>query len=60
MGGEAIGWYHLLRPVSGHFVAACDSPLGEENKEFWGRCDTVRGRELPDLSWRMGDSVLRV
>ncbi|EDR02948.1 uncharacterized protein LACBIDRAFT_295349 [Laccaria bicolor S238N-H82] len=36
-GVEAIGWYHLLRPVLAQFVAAFDNPTSRENKEFWGK-----------------------
>ena len=36
-GVEAVGWYHLLRPVLAQFVAAFDNPNSKENKEFWGK-----------------------
>ncbi|KAJ7059451.1 hypothetical protein C8F01DRAFT_1144704 [Mycena amicta] len=38
-GVETIAWYHLLRPVIAHFVAAFDpSERGKpEHKEFWRR-----------------------
>jgi hypothetical protein len=36
-GVEAIGWYHLLRPVLAQFVAAFDKPTSKENKVFWGK-----------------------
>ncbi|KAJ7431617.1 hypothetical protein B0H11DRAFT_843662 [Mycena galericulata] len=36
-GLEAIAWYHLLRPVISHFVAAFDAPASAENIAFWQR-----------------------
>jgi hypothetical protein len=42
-GVEAIGWYHLLRPVLAQFVAAFASPASQENKEFWGKVCHPKG-----------------
>ncbi|EDR13031.1 uncharacterized protein LACBIDRAFT_308433 [Laccaria bicolor S238N-H82] len=36
-GVEAVGWYHLLRPVLAQFVSAFDDRKSKENKEFWGK-----------------------
>jgi hypothetical protein len=40
---EAIGWYHLLRPVLAQFVAAFDNPTNKENKEFLGKACHCEG-----------------
>ncbi|KAJ7882030.1 hypothetical protein B0H14DRAFT_3082520 [Mycena olivaceomarginata] len=36
-GLETTAWYHLLRPVLTHFVAAFDDPTSVMNIDFWQR-----------------------